>query len=263
MKTASFTLIFLTAFWATAALGQGEFTSLPQTAPMPEVRPSEAAPREGAKPRFPVLLPISKEAQEAAAAVCKSVLSNNKLIAEPALASLWDNGCGAIGQITVTAIKLKDGGEVLLRPSALVRCETAEVLADWVREDVAPASAAYSGIARIEVAASYHCRPRNNVRGARLSEHGRANAVDVRAIVMKDGRRFGVDLPETPIQLLSDLRKSACVHFTTVLGPGSDGYHENHFHMDLAQRRNGYRICQWNLPSPPEPLSNPIRAERP
>jgi hypothetical protein len=96
-----------------------------------------------------------------------------------------------------------------------------------------------------------------------MSEHGRANAIDIRAIVMNDGRRFGVDLPETPIQLLNDLRRGACARFTTVLGPGSDGYHENHFHMDLAQRRGGYRLCQWNLPSPPEPRQHPLRVADP
>jgi hypothetical protein len=32
-----------------------------------------------------------------------------------------------------------------------------------------------------------------------------------------------------------------------VLGPGSDGYHENHVHVDLAPRRSGYRLCRWDL----------------
>jgi hypothetical protein len=32
-----------------------------------------------------------------------------------------------------------------------------------------------------------------------------------------------------------------------VLGPGSDGYHEEHIHLDLAERSHGYRICQWNI----------------
>ena len=30
-----------------------------------------------------------------------------------------------------------------------------------------------------------------------------------------------------------------------MLGPASDGFHENHVHVDLAERRSGYRICQW------------------
>ncbi len=264
MRIIPFTLFFVALFWAAAGSAQEQSASLPQTAPMPEHRPADAPPRpEAARPRFPVLLPISKEEAEAAAKFCKAVMATAKLIAEPAQGILWDNGCGAAGQITISAIKLKNGKDVVLRPSALIRCETAEAIADWVREELAPATAAYSGVARIEVAASYHCRPRNNIRGAMMSEHGRANAIDIRAIVMNDGRRFGVDLPETPIQLLNDLRRSACAYFTTVLGPGSDGYHENHFHLDLAQRRGGYRLCQWNLPSPPEPPRHPQRVADP
>ncbi len=40
----------------------------------------------------------------------------------------------------------------------------------------------------------------------------------------------------------------------TVLGPGSDGYHEDHVHVDLAERRNNYRICEWDVRIP-EPVS--------
>ena len=47
------------------------------------------------------------------------------------------------------------------------------------------------------------------------------------------------------------LRESACHRFTTVLGPGSDGQHEGHIHLDLAERRQGYRICQWDVREPP------------
>jgi hypothetical protein len=36
----------------------------------------------------------------------------------------------------------------------------------------------------------------------------------------------------------------------TVLGPGSDGYHEEHVHVDLAERRGGYRICEWDVREP-------------
>jgi hypothetical protein len=46
------------------------------------------------------------------------------------------------------------------------------------------------------------------------------------------------------------MRQSACTRFTTVLGPGSDRDHETHLHVDLAERRGGYRICQWTLPEP-------------
>jgi hypothetical protein len=264
MRSLPFMLVFMAGVWAFPALAQQEPADLPETVPMPELRPLEAPRREGDnRPRLPQAVLIPKEELDAAGKVCKAVLEKDKLVADVAGPALWDNGCGAVGQITISAIKLKDGKQVTLRPSALIRCETAEAVADWVREELVPATQAYSGLARIEVAASYHCRPRNNVRGAIMSEHGRANALDVRAIVMNDGRRFGVDIPETPIQLLSDLRRSSCAHFTTVLGPGSDGYHENHFHVDLAQRRGGYRLCQWRLPTPPEPARHPMRVADP
>ena len=47
------------------------------------------------------------------------------------------------------------------------------------------------------------------------------------------------------------IRSTACARFSTVLGPGSDGYHEEHIHVDLADRRNGYKLCQWDIREPP------------
>jgi len=44
------------------------------------------------------------------------------------------------------------------------------------------------------------------------------------------------------------------------LGPGSDGYHENHIHVDLAERAGGHRMCQWDVREPGEeavPLPQP------
>jgi hypothetical protein len=38
-----------------------------------------------------------------------------------------------------------------------------------------------------------------------------------------------------------------------VLGPGSDGNHEEHIHLDLAERRNNYKICEWDVREPPPP----------
>ena len=32
-----------------------------------------------------------------------------------------------------------------------------------------------------------------------------------------------------------------------MLGPGSDPYHAEHIHVDLAERAHGYRMCQWNV----------------
>jgi hypothetical protein len=51
-------------------------------------------------------------------------------------------------------------------------------------------------------------------------------------------------------ELREKFHASVCARFTTVLGPGSDWYHEDHVHLDLAERRSGYRICQWEIWDP-------------
>ena len=40
--------------------------------------------------------------------------------------------------------------------------------------------------------------------------------------------------------------------FTTVLGPGSDDFHKTHIHLDLIERKGGYRMCQWDVLTVPE-----------
>jgi extensin-like protein len=47
-----------------------------------------------------------------------------------------------------------------------------------------------------------------------------------------------------------EIRDSACRRFTTVLGPGSDSYHESHVHLDLIERRGGFRMCRWEVRTP-------------
>jgi len=48
-------------------------------------------------------------------------------------------------------------------------------------------------------------------------------------------------------ELRTRIKEAACARFTTVLGPGSDGYHESHVHLDIIERRGGFRLCQWDV----------------
>jgi hypothetical protein len=126
-------------------------------------------------------------------------------------------------------------------------------VANWLREDIAtqvlPLGASLVGIDNYD---SYECRPRNRVAGAEVSEHGRANAIDIRAFILTNGKRFGLTDPEAKKTVREAVKASACGRFMTVLGPGSDGYHEEHIHLDLAERSNGFKLCHWevNLPVP-------------
>ncbi len=102
----------------------------------------------------------------------------------------------------------------------------------------------------IDVAASYSCRPRNNVLGAKLSEHGYANALDVSGFTLADGRKISVKRDWSGAEVeqvyLRTVHRGACQYFTTVLGPDHDRAHNDHFHLDLARHgADGLkRICK-------------------
>lgn len=144
------------------------------------------------------------------------------------------------------------GGQVALRPTAVLRCPMIPAVERWVQEVISPAARRHFGIPVVElkVAASYGCRPLNNVRGARLSEHGFANALDVSAFQLADGRWISVKAgwwgDPRERAFLRHVQQGACNLFTTVLGPNYDANHRDHFHMDLAWhgRDGSTRICK-------------------
>ena len=156
--------------------------------------------------------------------------------------------CGTFIPVRLTAVRLADGRMIPLKPAAISRCEMTVAAATWMSEALAPAVAAAGGeLTAIRIADSYNCRPRNRVAGAKMSEHGRGNAVDVGGFELGDGRVWTVAKGGLPMALRASMKDSACTRFATVLGPGSDGYHEDHIHVDLAQRRNDFKLCHWNL----------------
>jgi hypothetical protein len=100
------------------------------------------------------------------------------------------------------------------------------------------AQPAFDGkLAELQIAAHYICRSRNNVKGAKISEHGKGRAVDISAFILTDGRVLTVSGNYN--KTLRRIYKAACGFFKTTLGPGSDGYHEDHFHFDTSVRSGG------------------------
>ena len=90
----------------------------------------------------------------------------------------------------------------------------------------------------------------NHVSGARLSEHGYANALDISRFTLESGEvitvKGGWYGTERERGFLRTVHNGACENFTTVLGPNYDANHRDHFHMDLARHgRDGLmRICK-------------------
>lgn len=158
--------------------------------------------------------------------------------------------CTVARPLNVTSL----GSGIAIGPQAIMTCRVAEQLALWVKESLVPTAEAQFGEAPngITQSSTYVCRPRNNVAGAKISEHAHANAVDIAAINF-DGREavsVGVYAPGSAEQKFEDeVRAESCRYFTTVLGPGSDAAHALHLHFDMAWRRGGYRLCELGSPS--------------
>jgi hypothetical protein len=211
--------------------------------PLPRPRPPlDAPPLRGSVPDVAVPAPPS---------ACRLRLTEALAIA-PSLPPITGPGeCGAPDVVRLEAVVLPDRSRVAIVPPATVRCTLAEAIVSWVREDAAPRAADLGAPLRgLSNLASYDCRGRNGISGAPLSEHGKANALDIQGLKLASGRVIGLTDPQAPKDFREGLKQSMCARFTTVLGPGSDGYHEEHVHVDLAERRGGYRICEWDVRSP-------------
>ncbi len=150
------------------------------------------------------------------------------------------------------AVRFAPGGSraITFRPAGLATsCTVAAALALWEWHVLQPAAQEHLGsrIEAIEHLGSYSCRRIGG--GGEWSEHARANAVDIAAFHLADGRRVSVvadwagDGPEA--RFLREARDGACDLFATVLSPEYDEAHRDHFHLDQAPRgQAGWRACR-------------------
>jgi hypothetical protein len=204
--------------------------------------------------------PAAPEPQSPTA--CQLRMTADIAVVEPLRTFEAPEGCGIDDPVKLSAIMSKERGRIAITPAATLRFTTAEALAQWIRDDVAPLvatkGAPLGAVANFD---SYECRGRNRIVGAKISEHGRGNAIDIRALTLTNGKSYELTDIAVDKPMREQLRASACARFTTVLGPASDGFHENHIHVDLAERRSGYRICQWAVRDASDLV--PLPRERP
>lgn len=197
--------------------------------PLPVARPTAGPPpRASASPAPDNRAPRS-------GSVCgKRTIRGEAIAAIPAKLP----GCGLRQPVRITEV----AGVRLSRP-AVMNCQTARILNDWVHQGVKPAVGRRGGgLAALKVIADYSCRTRNSQPGARISEHGKGNAVDIAGIYLRNGdyisflqdwnsRRNG--------KILRAMHTSACGPFGTVLGPDANRFHRDHLHVDTASYRSG------------------------
>lgn len=156
--------------------------------------------------------------------------------------------CGVEDPVKLQSVFMPDGSRVALEPPATLRCTMAEAVTQFVRGEVGPGAASLGApLAALVTADAYDCRNRNRMQAAKISEHARGNALDIGALKLANRKSIDLTSHVTSEPFRARMREAACRFFTTVLGPGSDSYHNEHIHLDRAERRGGYRMCQWDL----------------
>lgn len=162
------------------------------------------------------------------------------------LAPIDDGGaCRIDWPVQVTGLS----GNIEMKPAATLSCTMALAFARWTKNELTPAARwrYLSGVKTIHQGSSYSCR---NIRrsGGVASEHSKGNALDVMRIELRNGKDIDVRKPGwfafRERGLLKNVRAGGCEYFTTVLGPGYDADHADHFHFDVKNRRNGYVACR-------------------
>ena len=187
----------------------------------PPVRPMGAPP-------VTLNLPTSKQTQ-----ACFADLSREDVRYSPLPDRDYGGGCTVIG-----AVQLIDIGVPVTGLKAM-RCGLAEEFVGWTRNAVAPAAWQILGskLVRVETMGTYACRNTIGTATSRLSGHALANAVDVSAFILADGRRISIqdgwrsDDPNIR-RFLEVIHTSACKRFGTVLSPDYNAAHHDHLHLE-------------------------------
>jgi hypothetical protein len=191
----------------------------------------QAAPKVSRAP-----IAISQSARQ-----CLAELGTTQASFTPIADKYYGAGCSTLSSVSLSRLR-GDGGDFALANLGPVSCPLANSFAGWARFGVDRAARQILGspLVRIETMGSYSCR---TVAGtSRLSAHARAEAIDVAAFILADGRRIsltgawsGGDASEK--QFLRTVHDSACKRFGTVLGPSYNAAHRDHFHLELGSRK--------------------------
>jgi hypothetical protein len=277
--------------------------------------------------------PWSQQDIEQAQARCAALLKGLHVVAVPEQPIREGVECGTAAPMKLVSVGKSP--EVALSPPPIVTCDMIAALHRWFERDVQPLARKHLGapVIRIETMSSYSCRNAYGRTGSRLSEHGKANALDIGAFVTARGQaamvvadwgptarqiaaqaaadkaeaekaqaksdtatqpaaaqvssnptvlrpgmaisipgvtvlmpglpqdnssslglappsRLGgpkpppTGLPSGKMDFLRAVHRSACTLFNTVLGPEANNAHQNHFHVDMAERIKNTRICE-------------------
>ncbi len=174
------------------------------------------------------------------ARACLANLGATRANFSPLPDQYYGAGCSTLNTVRLAALRA-DNATLALSNLGPVTCPLANSFAGWARFGVDRAARQIMGSAlvRIETMGSFNCR---NVAGSsRRSAHATANAIDISAFILADGRKISVlgnwtNGTAQERRFLSTIHTSACKRFGTVLGPAYDASHRDHLHLELSTR---------------------------
>jgi hypothetical protein len=167
------------------------------------------------------------------------------------LGSLTREGCTVEGAVEVHAVA-SPFGTVSAPGKPTLTCLFARQFAAWVRDVGAPLTLAYMGskLTAIQTGPGFVRRTRYDKPDEKISEHAKGNAIDVMAFALENGKTLTVKDSSASARidgvLMKTFRATGCGYFTTILGPGSNDAHKEHFHFDIGLHgaTANYRICE-------------------
>lgn len=162
--------------------------SIPATpAPVAQApTPAQQAPTAAAG-ATPTQLRWSEPEIHFAKARCQALLYNTNAV-YTALPPIREGVCGAPAPIALKSLGAKPA--VTFEPPITVTCELAAELSVWIDREVQPAARELlkGAVVRMPTMSSYSCRNAYNRKSTHLSEHGKANAVDIGGFETEHGQ---------------------------------------------------------------------------
>lgn len=182
---------------------------------------------------------------------CEQGLRNAKVQFDPVPSSFGDATCPLVDPVRLHAVETPSG-VVSFPEGPVFNCRFARQFALWA-SDTASAVVLAQTSKRLEKLATgpgYDCRHRNGDSSGKMSEHAAGDAVDITSMTMAGGTTIqmadAINPASPSYPVLRALRTTACGYFTTVLGPGANEAHKEHYHFDLGVhgKSGNYRICE-------------------
>jgi hypothetical protein len=158
--------------------------------PTPTQKPNTQKPASGKWPKtlpdaaktLPVSTTWPQIDIDLAHARCVQVLKGLDVVAIPA-PPMREGDCGAPAPIELVSVGKSP--QVTFSPPVIVTCDLAATMHTWIKNELQPIAKRHLGadVIRIDTMSSYSCRNAYGRTKNRLSEHGKANAIDIRGFM--------------------------------------------------------------------------------